>query len=141
LSAVTVPSASTTTTPVPTVSRTVSMRRRRSSSSRFFRVRPARLVSTSSSLRARRSDMRLNEAISAVNSSSLEGNSTRTPRSPAAMRSVPSATSRRGVVIRRARYKESHTAPKRMSNAGSRYRDRYTALIGSLFASAFRNFV
>ena len=64
--------------------------------------------------------MRLNDAISAWNSSSLEGNSTRTPRSPAAIRSAPSATRRRGVVMRRARYSASHTAPNRMNSACKR---------------------
>ena len=59
---------------------TVSVSRRRSSSSWFLRSRPARENSTSSSLRARRSDMRLKEAISARNSSLLVGKSTRTPR-------------------------------------------------------------
>ena len=97
------PSPSTTTTPVPTVSSTVSMRRRRSSSSWFFRVSPARVCSTSSSLRARRSDIRLKDAMRAANSSSLDGKSTRTPRSPEAIRSAPSATRRSGVVMRRAR--------------------------------------
>ena len=101
--AVRLPSASITTTPVPTVSSTVSMSRRRSSSSWFLRVRPARLCSTSSSLRASRSDMRLKEAMRAVNSSSLDENSTFTPRSPDAIRSAPSATWRSGVVMRRAR--------------------------------------
>jgi hypothetical protein len=43
------------------------------------------------------------EAMRAVNSSSLEENSTFTPRSPEAMRSAPSATWRSGVVMRRAR--------------------------------------
>ena len=118
--AVTCPSASATATPVPTVSSTVSISRRRSSSSWFLRVRPARLCATSSSLRARRSDMRLKEAISAVNSSSPDGKSTRTPRSPAAMRSAPSATRRSGVVMRRARYSASQTAPNRISSAGKR---------------------
>ena len=98
-----VPSASATTSPVPTVSNTVCMRRPWSSSSRFFRVRPARVCSTSSSLRASRSDMRLKDAMRAVNSSSPDGKSTRTPRSPDAIRSAPSATSRSGVVMRRAR--------------------------------------
>ncbi len=98
-----VPSASTTRTPVPTVSSTASVNRRRSSSSWFLRVRPARLDSTSSSLRARRSDIRLNEAMRAVNSSFPSGKSTRTPRSPAAIRSAPSATSRMGAVILLAR--------------------------------------
>ena len=101
--AVTVASSSTTTTPVPTVSSTVSVSRRRSSSSWFLRTSPARENSTSSSLRASRSDMRLNEAISARNSSLPVGKSTRTPRCPAAMRSAPSATSRIGVVMRRER--------------------------------------
>ena len=47
--------------------------------------------------------MRLKEAMRARNSSLPEGKSTRTPRSPAAMRSAPSATRRSGVVMRRAR--------------------------------------
>ena len=101
--AVTTASWSTTTTPVPTVSRTVSVSRRRSSSSWFLRTSPARENSTSSSLRASRSDMRLNDATRARDSSLLEGKSTRTPRSPDAMRWAPSATRRRGVVMRRAR--------------------------------------
>ncbi len=79
------------------------MRRRRSSSSWFLRTSPARENSTSSSLRASRSDMRLNEAMRARNSSLPVGKSTLTPRSPEAMRSAPSATRRRGVVMRRAR--------------------------------------
>jgi len=76
------------------------------------------------SLRARRSDIRLKEAMRAVNSSSPDGKSTRTPRSPEAIRSAPSATSRSGVVIRRARYSDSHTAPKRITSAMKRYSDR-----------------
>ena len=98
-----VPSWSTTATPVPTVSSTVSVSRRRSSSSWFLRTSPARENSTSSSLRASRSDIRLKEAISARNSSLPDGKSTRMPRSPAAIRSAPSPTSRSGVVMRRAR--------------------------------------
>jgi hypothetical protein len=84
-----------------------------------------RLCSTSSSLRARRSDIRLKEAISAANSSVPAGSPTRTPRSPDAMRSAPSATRRSGAVMRlRPGTATSHTAPNRIASAGNRKIDR-----------------
>jgi hypothetical protein len=52
------------------------------------------------------------------------------------MRSVPVATRRSGVVMRRERYSDSHTAPNRMSSAWKRYSARYTALIGPFAALA-----
>ena len=100
LTVVSAPNLSTTSTPAPTVSSTASISRCRVSSSWFLRASPSRLNSTSSSLRARRSDILLNDPISAPNSSLPAGKSTRTPRSPAAMRSAPSATKRSGVVMR-----------------------------------------